>query len=108
MSEQSKPDYEEALKKYAYKAKLQYMQPNLQENNTRGRTRKIILFNPPFSLNLKTNVAKILLQLIDTHSPPANKLHKVFNCNTVKVGYSCAQNISQIIKGHNKKVTQIK
>ena len=32
---QSKLDYEEVLKKYGYKAKMQYMQPNLQQNNTR-------------------------------------------------------------------------
>ena len=103
--EQSKPDYEEALKKCGYKAKLQYIQPNLQQNNTRRRTRKIIWFNPPFSLNIKTNVAKMFLQLIDTYFPPANKLHKIFNHNTIKVSYSCTQNISQIIKRHNKKVT---
>ena len=106
--EQSKPDYEEALKKCGYKAKLQYIQPNLQQNNTRRRTQKIIWFNPPFSVKVKTNVAKIFLQLIDTHFPPANKLHKIFNRNTVKVSYSCTQNISQILNGHNKKVTQIK
>ena len=47
-------------------------------------------------------------QLIGTHFPPANKLHKIFNGNTLKVSYNCIQNISQIIKGHNKKVTQIK
>ena len=64
--EQSKPDYEEALKKCSYKAKLQYRQPNLQQNNTRRRTRKMIWFNPSFSLDVKTNVAKMFLQLIDT------------------------------------------
>ena len=106
--EQSKPDYEEALKKCGYKEKLKYMQPNLQQNKTRRRTWKIIWFKPPSSLNIKTNVAKIFLQLIDTHFPPANKLHKIFNRNIVKVSYSFTQNISQIIKGHNKKVTQIK
>ena len=106
--EQSTPDYEEALKKCGCKAKLQYIQPNLQQNNTRRRTWKIIWFNPLFSLNAKTNVAKMFLQLIDTYFPPVNKLHKIFNCNTIKVSYSCTQNISQIIKGHNKKVKQMK
>ena len=73
--EQSKPDYEEVLKKCGCKAKLQYIQPNLQQNNNRTRTRKIIWFNPPFNLNVKTNVAKVFLQLIDTYFFPANKLH---------------------------------
>ena len=53
-------------------------------------------------------MAKMFLQLIDTHFPPTNKLHQIFNRCTVKVSHSCNQNISQIIKGHNKKVTQIK
>ena len=46
----------------------------------------------------------MFLQLIDTHFPPTNKLHKIFNRHTVKVSYSCTQNTSQIIKGDNKKV----
>ena len=81
---------------------------SLQQNSTRKGTRKIIWFNPAFSLNVKTNVAKMFSQLIDTHFPRTNKLHKIFNRNTVKVSYSCTQNTSQIIKGHNKKVSQIK
>ena len=67
--EQSKPDYEEALEKCGYKPKLQYKQPNLQQNYIRRRIRKkIISFNSPFSLNVKTNVAKMFLQLTDTNS----------------------------------------
>ena len=104
--EQSKP--EKAQKECAYKVRLHYIQPILQQNNTRRTTQEIIWFNPPFSLNVKTSVTKMFLQLIGTHLPPSNKLHKIFNRNTVEVNYSCTQNISQIIKGHNKKVTQIK
>ena len=52
MFEQSKPNNEEALKKCCYKTKLKYVQPNLQQNNTRERTWKIICFNPHFSLDL--------------------------------------------------------
>ena len=106
---QSKPYYEEVLTKCDYKAKMQYAQPNFQQNNTKKRSRKIIWFKPPFSLNVKANVAVFfVLQLTDTHFPPTNKFHKTLNRNTVKVSYSCTQNISHIIKGNNKKVTQIK
>ena len=35
----------------------------------------------------------------------SHKLHKIFNGNTVKVSKSCMNNMSKIIKGHNKKVT---
>ena len=39
---QSKPDYEEALEIFGYKVTLQYMQPDLQQNNTKRTTCKII------------------------------------------------------------------
>ena len=66
------------------------------------------LVQPTFQFKCKKNVVKILLQLIDTHFSPANKLHKTFNRNTIKVSYNCTQDLPQVIKGHNKKVTQIK
>ena len=33
-----------------------------------------------------------------------SKLHAIFNRHTVKVSYSCTQNMSSMIKSHNKKV----
>ena len=44
------------------------------------------------------------MNLIDQHFPKSNKLHAIFNRNTVKVSYSCTQNMSSMIKSHNKKV----
>ena len=55
-----------------------------------------------FSRNVSTNVAKKFLQLLDKHFPPSNSLHKIFNRNTIKVSYSCTQNLGNI-KLHNKK-----
>ena len=37
----------------------------------------------------------------DTHFPAGHKLHKIFNRNTVKVSYSCMNNIRSIITNHN-------
>ena len=37
--------------------------------------------------------------------PKSQELHKSFNRNTVKVSYSCIQNMSKICKGHNSKIT---
>ena len=68
------------------------------------RQRNIIWFNPPFSRNVSTNVAKKFLQLLDKHFPPSNSLHRIFNRNTVKVSYCCTQNLGNIIKSHNKKL----
>ena len=58
--------------------------------------------NPPFSRNVTTNVAQRFLNLLDIHFPKSNKLHKIFNRNTVKVSYCCTENLSSIIKTHNK------
>ena len=50
-----------------------------------------------------TFVIKIFFRLLDKHFPKSNTLHKIFNRNTVKVRYSCMENVSQIIKKHNNK-----
>ena len=71
----------------------------------RNRSRNVIWFNPPFNKKISTNVAKRFLNLIDQHFPKSNKLHAIFKRNTVKVSYSCTQNMSRMIKSHSKKVT---
>ena len=86
--------YEEAMKKCGYTRKLTYTPPNREQNNVRRkRQRKIIWLNPPFNLDLSTNVAKMILNLIEKHVPRSSKLREIFNKNTVKVSYSCTQNI---------------
>ena len=47
---------------------------------------------------------KRFLQLLHQHFPPSNKLHKIFNKNTVKASYCCTQNVASIIKSHIKKL----
>ena len=59
-------------------------------------------------MNVKNNIGKNFLQLIDKHFPRSSKLHKIFNRNTVKVSYSCTPNFQQIIKKQNKKLTSRK
>ena len=62
-----------------------------QENlppSKKVRQRKIIWFNPPYSVNVETNIGKTFLKLIDKHFPKINKFHKIFNRNNVKVSYS--------------------
>ena len=97
----TKLKYDEALKKCGHTTKLTYTPPNHEQSKVRKkRQRKIICFNPPFNLDVSTNMAKIFLNLIEKHFPSSSKLHKIFNKNTVKVSYSCTQNMSRIIKGH--------
>ena len=61
-------------------------------------------FNPPFSKNFSTNIGRTFLNLLDTHFPKDNKLHKIFNRNNVKISYSCMDNMTNIINTHNKLV----
>ena len=102
--------YTDALKKSGFKENLVYA-PKTTTNNIldkKERKPKIIWFNPPYSINVKTNSGKIFSSLLKKHFPKKNKLHKIFNKNNVKISYSCMSNISSIIAGHNKSLLQPK
>ena len=73
-------------------------------NNARKRRRNITWYNPPYNKNVVTNIGKKFLRLIDESFPPKHKLHKIINRNTVKISYSCTQNMEQVISSHNKKL----
>jgi len=101
--------YEEALKKSGFDVKLSFIPPsnNARESSKeKNRKRKIIWFNPPFSSNVKTKVGKIFINLVNKHFYKGNKFHKIFNRNTLKVSFSCMQNIEMIISAHNKSILQ--
>ena len=100
----SKGEYKNALTESGYKNVSLIYTDKKDIKQKRNRSRNIIWFDTPFNKNLSTNVAKRFLNLIDQHFPKYNKLHASFNRNTVKVNYSCTQNISSMIKSHNKKV----
>ena len=95
-------DYSKALKESGFNDDIKYC-PIQQNNDSRKqRKRKVTWFNPPYSTNVETNVAKQFLKLVDKHFPKESKLHKVFNRNNLKVSYSCMPNIASIIAQHNK------
>ena len=85
-----------------------FNQQNRQSKNKRNRQRKrrLIWFNPPYNQAVTTNIGKKFLELIDTHfgKERPDKLHKIFNRHTIKLSYSCGQNIKNIIKAHNSKI----
>ena len=68
----------------------------------RNRGRNIIWYNPPFSKNVTLTQ---FLHLLDKHFSRNHKYHKVFNCHHVKINYSCMDNMTNIISGHNRRVT---
>ena len=99
----AKTVYQEALNKSGYNYNLSYNEPrNEIQHSRKNRPRNILWYNPPFSKNVKTNVGKCFLSLIDQHFPNSHSLHKIFNRNTLKLSYSCMTNIKTIISNHNK------
>ena len=70
----------------------------------RKRKKKEIWFNPPFNMNVKTNVGRKFLRLVDKHFPRGSVLHPLFNRSKLKVGYKCMPNMRQKINNHNAKI----
>ena len=99
--EAAKP-YQKALERNGYKHILKYEEDS--GATKRNRKRNIIWFNPPYSKSVTTNVGRYFLQLVEKHFPKHNKLHKIFNKNTIKVSYSCLPNVKSSVNKHNKKV----
>ena len=79
-----------------------------KQKKKKERKRKTIRFNPPFSLNFKTNVGKLFFKILRKSFLETNPLSKIFNQNTVKVSYSYTRDMKSIISGHNKKVLHSK
>ena len=101
--------YQAALTNSGYSTKLEYNppQPTPHGNSTnkkRKRKRHITWFNPPYSINVTTNIGKEFLRLLDKSFPTNNPLHKILNRNTVKISYSTMPNMKQIISAHNKSI----
>ena len=72
--------------------------------SVKNRRRKEIWFNPPFSVEVMTNIGAKVLKLVDLHFPKNNPLSKIFNRNTLKVSYKCTPNLANFISSHNSKI----
>ena len=59
---------------------------------------------PPFCRLASINVGKYFIKLRDKHFKHDNKLHKIFNRKTLKISYSCTNNIFQMINNHYKEI----
>jgi hypothetical protein len=100
------PPYQTALKNSGYTHTLTYGQGLTNSDRTknrRNRNRNVTWYNPPYNANIKTNIGKKFLELIDTCFPNTNPLRKIFNRRTLKLSYSCMPNVRQHIDAHNKK-----
>ena len=101
----SKNEYEEVLHKSVYKSNLEFQREISSKKKNRRRLRDIIWLNPPLNQTVKTNVARLFLHLLDKHFSRSHIVRKLFNRNTIKVSYSCMENIAQIIKNHNQRIS---
>ena len=95
--------YNDILDKCGYSENLTF-QKKQYTHERRNRRRNIIWYNPSFSKNVKTNIEKQFLHLLDKHFGRNHKYHKIFNRKNVKISYSCMDNVTNIISSHNKKM----
>ena len=103
------PYYNNILKNCGYKENIEFIDNNANKLNAniqkkKNRQRNIIWYNPPFSKNVKTNIAKKFLNLTKKHFPKNHKFNKIFNKNNIKVSYSCMDSMKKILSSHNKKI----
>ena len=105
--EAAAPPFQAALDKSGYSHKLEYkdMTGNMtrQPRRTGRRSRRVTYFNPPFSLNVDTDVGKRFLKIVRDF-PKNNVLAPIVNTNTIKISYRTLQNMGGEISRHNKKI----
>ena len=99
------PPYQEAITKSGFDFHLKF-DPLASDPKPKSKNRKrnILWFNPPWNSEVKTNIGKEFLKLVDECFPPENPISKIFNRKSVKVSYSTTPNMEQIIAGRNAKV----
>ena len=97
--------YNSILQDFGFNENIKYCPEELVSSRRRkNRSRNIIWYKPPFSKNIKTNIAKHFFKLLKKHFGKNHKYHKIFNENNIKVSYSCMNNTTKIINSHNKYV----
>ena len=77
---------------------------NPQPTRNRSRKIKVIWYNPPWNANVKINLGRKFINIINRSFPNEHSLRKIFNKHTLKLSYSCMPNIKSTISSHNKAV----
>ena len=103
---ESTPIYQEAVKKPGCNYRLKYQNNTSKTTSKQQRKIKIIWFNPPYSMNVATNLGRYFLNLVNKHFPRHHKFSKTFNRNNTKISYSCMSNMKSRMNIHNKTVTK--
>ena len=81
------PLYQAELDRCGYKHQLKFSPPETEtvSRKKNKNNNRITWFNPPYSLNVETNIGRIFLQLLDSHFPPGHRLRSVMNRNNIKI-----------------------
>ena len=96
--------FQEALIKSGHTHKLEYEPESETKTKKRNRKKPVTWFNPPYSINVKSNIGKEFLKLLDVAFPRSNPLHKIFSRQTVKISYKCMPNMASAVSRHNVKI----
>ena len=103
--------YQKALDESGYNHKLEFtdMSSSLTSapGKSKNRSRRITYFNPPFSLNVQSNVGKEFLDII-RNFPKNNVLSKIVNPSSIKVSYRTSKNMDSELARHNNKILETK
>ena len=98
----AKPLYETALKNTGFNGNLKFQ--SIHTTRSRNRLRKVIWFNPPYNVEVKTNIGKIFLKLVRKHFHKRNPYRKIFYNNAIKLSYSCTPNVKNLITQHDTSI----
>ena len=88
------PDYSNARKKNGFNKNIKFTP---RPRKRRKHSRNILWFNLSFSSNVKTNIGKIFLRLLDKHFPKHHKYYKLFSWNNIKNYYGTCEKISKSV-----------
>ena len=95
--------YQQPLEESGYNFKLKFdPQAKQATRKSKARKRKITWYNPPWDNNVKTNLGRKFLLIVDKCFPKNHPLNKIFNRHTLKLSYSCMPNMKAVISSHNK------
>ena len=97
------PFYNDISDKCGYSEKLTF-EKKQYTHERRNTGRNIIWYNPSFSKDIKTNIAKQFSYWLDKQFGRNHKYYKISNRNNVKISYSCIDNGKNIISSYKKKI----
>ena len=84
--------------------KLQYKPTEQCSTKKKNRKQNVTWFTPLYSANVKSNIGRDFLKLIDTSFPTSNPLHKLFTRQTVKLSYNCMPSMAKAVARHNMQI----